>query len=933
MRNLCARVGDICCLFIIFLFLENNAFSYPNNRPTEQSVRSDVESCLPMWGAISGCVLAYKSGMSVAKRLAVCSGTLAGYNGIRAGQESAAADFRNNSYVANHQDLNSDGLNDFSITRPQDCFGLIGRTIPKVLVDTAGAVHRIWSEGDPPQLQYSAGGVPVGNVPISMSFLLQTYTDVMVAALPGCSRDPDGNIIGTTKELFDPRKYVDNNDTSRRCDGVRVNYDGGEECILENDCKNVGASAKLVCAYEVDDMICAEGVYCSMNIAALDFGAEGILGVLESALGLNFDNITGRVGDGVDSYSSADNNEVIECKNLCNAAGEFLREYRGPDMRGNPITRSAGDGTCFDDLACDTCYDASGCIDSSTAQRTPDCDPSSLLIDHDNDPPAFGKTKERVCGYVFNPKYLAHCVPKPYTAYQGNFVFPRVISPHCTGKAKVRGSNNEDVKSWGGRAIRCIDQTMKNIFYGTYNVVDDHVNRDNGNVIIQNQVIGIGCLSDSASYFVITDPSQCTSGTVSNVQGELRCNTHVVSSPSDCGNGLFVRFQDYAKNIVSITLVFAMLFVGIMVTFGLFDSLQTALKYIVVFGVVLYFVHGNAWRDGYFDFLIDGGTELGSIVFNSLDFGEITSNTGLSVDLPRTITCEADGGYGPNNIIYPNDVESKYMAWDMYDCRMFNFFAPSDIGSSFMSFFTNSFFSIIAFVAMAVILGPITMLVFIFVLLKSLFLITSTMIIITLLVFISPLIIPLVLFTNQKLRGIFDNWLKQLIGYSMVPIILLIVLGIFFKVLDSSMYGTNIGDVYNVDAVSGATIIDNECREIFMPCFLHKMESGQYDGHMRLLGFSIPWIGQEGMRAFLLAALRLFFVFIVMLMVFSLITKSLIQGLLGVSVMEDNVMGAMKKGLKLGLSVAGQALVKGKAAAGKAAKAMKGRNDNDYGTK
>lgn len=70
-----------------------------------------------------------------------------------------------------------------------------------------------------------------------------------------------------------------------------------------------------------------------------------------------------------------------------------------------------------------------------------------------------------------------------------------------------------------------------------------------------------------------------------------------------------------------------------------------------------------------------------------------------------------------------------------------------------------------------------------------------------------------------------------------------------------------------------------------------------------------------------------------MLMVFSLITKSLIQGLLGVSVMEDNVMGAMKKGLKIGLSVAGQALVKGKAAAGKAAKAMKGRNDNDYGTK
>lgn len=906
MENLCIRAKNIFSytqilmkltnkvsfrvLFFIFL-LNYDVFAYPNNRPTQEAINADIANCSPMWASLGACFIGYQAGYGIVS----CATAFTAYGVSRSIQEDLADGFKNNSKVVNHQDINNDGLNDFAMKKEQSCSDLVGQTIPKVMVDSAGEVHRISADGD---YTNSSGDA---SLPPSLSFLVREYTKELVLRLPGCQRNKSGEVIGETYELFDPDKYIDNNDPSKPCTGVRVSYGGDEECILRDDCKIMGAY--VVCAYEVDDMICAEGVFCSMNIIGMEYdGGSEFLSFVSNTIDLS--NIEARVDNGVDGYSDDSNTEMMSCADVCTLDGDFKIDYEGFDNEGEMLSKDKGDSGCFTKLQCSKCYDLSECVDEKSAQRIEDCDPTT---DDDN---------AQVCGYIYNPKYLAHCVPKQRTAYEGDYVFPKVISPHCTGDAVIRDRKGNEISSFAGKAMRCIDQTIKNIFYGTYNIVGNYTNPVN-NMVLSQQVTGIACISDDSQ----------------------------VANASECDNGVFVKFQNFSKNIVSTMLVLAMFLIGLLILFGMFDSIKMAFKYIVVLAIVLYFVHGNAWRDGFLDFLMEGGTEIGSIVFNSLDFGEVDTSdsaySGVHVSIPDDKKCIPIDDYGPGHIVYPEfnlsgdtvSFEHKYMVWDMYDCRAGNFFGWGDIGGAFLSFLGNSLFSLISFILLGIIIGPITILMFMFVMLKSLFLMVSTMIVITLLVLVSPLVIPLVLFTNQKARGVFDNWLKQLLGYSMVPIILFIVLGIFFKVLDNSIYGSNLGDVFTVNA-DGETVISDECREVFMPCFIHKMQTGMYDGNNTIIGIPIPWIGMEGIQAFMIAALRLFFVFIVMLMVFSFITKALIAGLLEVSVMEDNVVEAMKKGLQTSFSLAASGVHKlGSGIAKMGEQAATGDNDNDYGTK
>jgi type IV secretory pathway VirB6-like protein len=479
---------------------------------------------------------------------------------------------------------------------------------------------------------------------------------------------------------------------------------------------------------------------------------------------------------------------------------------------------------------------------------------------------------------------------------------------------------------------------MKNIFYGTYNEVGDYrfTNEDGEMITLGDQIIGLKCSADNSS----------------------------VEKYSECNAGLFIRFQDSVQNIVALTLVLALFFIGFMVAFGMLNDMKQILKYIVIISIVLYFVKGNAWQDGFFDFFIDGGSEIAALVFNSIDssgFSNLDNGySGPAIQLPDNITCIAneETGAGPNNIIYPefaeNNFSEKYLIWDMFDCRAINFFTGgiNKGADSFVNSAMNwsdvvnfSLFALLVFVLFFAVIVILIPLMFLFLLFKSIFIIVSTMIVITLLVFISPLIIPLVLFNNQKARGIFDNWLKNLIGYAMVPIILFMVLAMFFKILDSSMYGDDIAikntsgqitgeaDVFIYDVAKDKLEIYEECNRLYLPCIIHLMGQDKYNSSLTILGMDIPFLGKDVLFDFLQALLRFFFVLLVMLLVYAFLTSALITGLLGVSVMPDNVFSGMQGALKGAGKMAGGALIRLKNGAGKLRKAASGRNDNDYGTK
>ena len=59
-------------------------------------------------------------------------------------------------------------------------------------------------------------------------------------------------------------------------------------------------------------------------------------------------------------------------------------------------------------------------------------------------------------------------------------------------------------------------------------------------------------------------------------------------------------------------------------------------------------------------------------------------------------------------------------------------------------------------------------------------------IMISFLIFISPLIIPLMLF--NKTKKMFDKWLANLLGYSLQPFVILVLISLFIVLIDG-FYG------------------------------------------------------------------------------------------------------------------------------------------------
>ncbi len=830
MINLRLKICTILLLLCTLNLHVNQANAYPNNRPTPESIAIDATSCSAMLTAILPCVAWYYApGPSTAR---ACSLGAASYCTARNVQEAIADDFMKRTRVANHSDLDANGLNDFDLTKNTPCVDHVGEPVPSI----------------------NPADIP------------SNFTTQQVLEMPGCYLDNQGNLAGETFALFDPDQI---------CDGVRVRHNQhGEACIKEDECHDFAGI--LACAYEVDDMICASGVFCSMELAGLEVDVDSLEDEVAEVFAncVDFSAIESNVDFGVDDYSIGGKGKIIPCEDICEPDGSYKDDSYKKDGEGNCLAAYE---------QCSVCYDPGPCIDEENSKIIEDCDPEEQA------------TQQDVCGYIFNEKYLAHCVPKPMVQNYGDYKFPSIISPYCTEDAILRNAQGREVESsFAGRAIRCVDQTIQNVFFGAYITTDD-----------QRTVKDFRCVD-------------------SNI---------VVDRVSQCDEGIMVKFQNFAQSIVMVILVLAVTFIGMMMLFGKLPSLREGYKLIVYFSLILYFSVHNGWRDGYYDFLVLSGTTLGEIAFSSIEFSQIstvdTEFAGQELSLPEGADCSSEIGSneGPRGIQYELD-EAKYRIWDMYDCRSNNLFGLDKTAGSIMSVFADSFFSIMVLALVFIIIIPLLFIMYYIVMLKTLFIMITTFIVINLLIFVSPLIIPLILIPNKKTKAIFDNWLKQLLGYSAVPLIMFVVIAIFFKALDVGLYGDSIGDVYTLK--DGKLVIDPECKEIYLPCFLDRFSSNQYDSTMTVVGIPIPWLGTEFLWPLLMAVLRLLFIFIVMFMAFSYITKAIISGVFQVQVFEDKIINSLVEGGK-DVAKAGAFVGKRVYGAGKA-QATKLIGSDDFGT-
>lgn len=306
--------------------------------------------------------------------------------------------------------------------------------------------------------------------------------------------------------------------------------------------------------------------------------------------------------------------------------------------------------------------------------------------------------------------------------------------------------------------------------------------------------------------------AQCVKESLENLfynrAGHSRCQgVNEYPSPSgDCPSGQYVTDGEFTQKIgnqvkkesffsiiqskmdeaVKMVLSLSIMFYGMNILIGKSNigDKKEILIYIVKIGLVLYFATGQAWQTMFFDGVYGSSMEFAQMVFkigteedplkqDGCQFGDITLKDGSEISSGRT---------------YPPGKE--YLAiWDTLDCKIMRYlgFGPQVSAASIASIIIASFFT-----------GPIGIYFALSLMFFGIFLIATTIralhiflssaMLIILFVFISPVILPLVLFEQTK--NIFKQWLTNLITFILQPMILFAYIAILISVMDKVLIGS-----------------------------------------------------------------------------------------------------------------------------------------------
>jgi len=267
-------------------------------------------------------------------------------------------------------------------------------------------------------------------------------------------------------------------------------------------------------------------------------------------------------------------------------------------------------------------------------------------------------------------------------------------------------------------------------------------------------------------------------------------------------NSIFGNIQEKMKIVIKIFLSLAVMFFGaniLMQKINLGDR-KTLMLFLLKFALVGYFALGDAWQGYFFNAVYDLGGDLGNILYNvKTPFSSITQEKldGCQFGIVRSSRGEVidnSNSGGINKQVYP--AGKKYLAmWDTLDCKIAKY-----LGIGLKPSAANIVLLIIA----SFVTGPIgiyfacSVLIFVlmvlFLTIRALHIFICSCISVVIFVFISPLIIPTILF--EKTKNIFDSWFKELIGFGLQVAILFAYIGLVVTVMDFALIGkaTFIGD-------------------------------------------------------------------------------------------------------------------------------------------
>lgn len=359
-------------------------------------------------------------------------------------------------------------------------------------------------------------------------------------------------------------------------------------------------------------------------------------------------------------------------------------------------------------------------------------------------------------------QYLTHCtktssIPFEYKTTIGSPYFSTACLDFVGDSQNKTAYNSQ--RHFSAPIAQCMKETLENVFY----------NR-----------IGHSVCERSNEY-----PNE--NGVCPGGYAKTKSNLDYKEGEKVSGNSFFEKLQNNMQNIVRLTLVLSVTFFGMNILTGKANirDKKVLIIYVLKISLIMYFTLSNAWQTKFFDGLYGASTSFANLVFK-INAGEIEQKLDGCQFGEITLL---DGTIKATSLSYPKGKE--YLAiFDTLDCKLMRYlgFGPEISAANIAKLVFAGFFSlggIGIFMAISIFIFGFFMLASI---IRALHIFLSSLTAIILMVFISPLIIPLVLF--EKTNNIFKGWLKQLISFTLQPMILFAYTAIFIIIMDKTLVGS-----------------------------------------------------------------------------------------------------------------------------------------------
>ncbi len=393
-----------------------------------------------------------------------------------------------------------------------------------------------------------------------------------------------------------------------------------------------------------------------------------------------------------------------------------------------------------------------------------------------------------------------------------------VASGNCAGKSAIRNSDC----SYNNKANKCTNYCQYLTHCTKTSDADYQYKSNLGSPYFSNACINfIGDSQNSSSYnggFILGSQrhfsapiAQCVKETLENVfynkAGHSECATtnEYPSSDGTCASGEYERNGDFdykkgeqvqttsffstiqngLQDVVKLVLTLSIMFYGMNILIGKADirNKKDILVYLLKIGLVLYFSTGNAWQGYFFKGVYGASSDFSQMVFKINSFDSESKRDGCQFGY---IT-QSDGTQTSSGRLYPAGKE--YLAlWDTLDCKIMRYlgFGPEISTANIASLILAGFFTgtIGIYFAIAFMFFGFF---FISAAIRALHIFLSSCLSIIIMIFVSPIVIPTVLF--QKTSNIFTGWLRELISFSLQPIILFAYIAFFITIMDKTFIG------------------------------------------------------------------------------------------------------------------------------------------------